>query len=74
VDVLSLTDEKGLDCRYIAVGGGLNPLAEFARIKARRRDAFAPKKRCVSVFNELSLINHYDHSSASESVVVFPMT
>jgi hypothetical protein len=71
--MLSLANEKRLDGCNIAVGRGLNPLAKLARIEPGRWNAFAPKKGCVSVLNKLSLVNHYDHSSASESVVAFPL-
>ncbi|AVC48288.1 hypothetical protein RLV_3121 [Rhizobium leguminosarum bv. viciae] len=65
---MALTDQKGLDCSYIGIGGGLYPLAKFRWIKAGGGNALTTKQRCVSIFHELTLINHYDHSSASESV------
>ncbi len=65
---LALTDQEGLDGRNIRIGGGLHPVAEFRWIKTGRGNALPAKQRCISVFHELTLINHYDHSSASESV------
>ncbi|EGE59970.1 hypothetical protein RHECNPAF_1760058 [Rhizobium etli CNPAF512] len=65
---LALSDEEGLDGRNIRIGGGLHPVAEFRWIETGRGNALPAKQRCISVFHELALINHYDHSSASESV------
>ena len=66
-----LSDQECLDGMQIAVGCRAHPFGELCRIEARRGNALAPKKRSVAIFHELALVNHYDHSSASESVVVF---
>jgi hypothetical protein len=68
---LALADQECLDRIDVRIGSGIHPLAEFTGIEPRRGHALATKKRSIAVFNELALINHYDHSSASESVWCF---
>jgi hypothetical protein len=65
---LALPDQEGFDSLQIGIRGSVDPLAELCRIKARRWYSFPPEKRCVTVFYQLPIINHYDHSFASESV------
>jgi hypothetical protein len=71
--MLPLTDQEGFDGCDIAIGCRLYPFAKLFGIEPRRRNSFAPKQGCIAVFYEPALVNHYDHSSASESVVVFLM-
>ncbi|MNY44183.1 hypothetical protein D3C86_1791880 [compost metagenome] len=65
---VTLADQKRLDRVDIRICRRIHPLAELLGIEARRGNSFTPEEGRIAVLHEFSIINHYDHSSASESV------
>src|SRR5882757_5272704 len=63
----TVADEECPDGSEIGVGGGTDPLAEFAWSEARGSDALAIEKRAIALCYKLSLINNNDHRPAPES-------